>query len=539
MLKMIIADDEYNVREGLKEVVRWEELGIEVVADAADGLETFELCRRLRPDILLTDIRMPMMDGLEAALKLKEAGDSVRIIIISGAEDFGYAKTALSLNADGYILKPIKIAELQEIVRKVAASIASERSREAQTVQLRRQLHENLPVLREKFLAQLVMGMLANEEDARSKLAAYGLPLEGEGGWTAAVMQIDEYEKAIERYSDARKQLLGFSVNNVLDEIVSRGGNGLAFIMNENEHVVLFRQRDPDSRGPAELCREMSDSVRSFLKLSVSFGIGNPVRSAVELYGSYREALAAIKFKFYTGKNSVLFIGDFQVDADELEFPKLFEAETRLIQQMKLGGTAAAEDVVRFIFGTLCDDRRLPIGYVQSVCVELINMADKAIAEVDENIRDIVPGYSSIYLDIYDKREAAELRDAMLGLFGELAGYFARKHTPKNGRTIQKIKSIIERSYMENITVSRLSEQVFLSPNYISLIFKQETGESVTEYVTKVRMEAAKELLKSPDLKILDVAEMVGFENATYFSTVFKKHAGMHPQKYRALFHGD
>jgi two-component system response regulator YesN len=195
MLKMIIADDEYNVREGLKEVVQWKELGIEIVADAADGQEAFELCRQLKPDILLTDIRMPMMDGLEAALKLKELEDPVRIIIISGAQDFNYAKTALSLNADGYILKPIKIHELQDTVKKVVASISMERNREEKNQQLKQQLHENMPVLREKFLANLIQGLYKSEQDALNKLEFFGLPLEIDSLLVVAVLQIDEYEK--------------------------------------------------------------------------------------------------------------------------------------------------------------------------------------------------------------------------------------------------------------------------------------------------------------------------------------------------------
>ena len=123
MLKMIIADDEYNVREGLKDLVKWEELGIEIIGLSADGQEAYELCSELRPDILLTDIRMPLMNGLEAGLKLKELEIPLRIVFISGAQDFNYAKTALSINADGYILKPIKIPELEETFRKLVASI--------------------------------------------------------------------------------------------------------------------------------------------------------------------------------------------------------------------------------------------------------------------------------------------------------------------------------------------------------------------------------------------------------------------------------
>lgn len=536
MLKMIIADDEYNVREGLKEVVQWAELGIEIVADAADGQEAFELCRQLKPDILLTDIRMPMMDGLEAALKLKELDDPVRIIIISGAQDFNYAKTALSLNADGYILKPIKIHELQDTVRKVVSSISMERNREEKSQQLKQQLHENMPVLREKFLANLTQGMYKSDQDARNKLEFFALPLEINSLLVVAVIQIDEYEKAIERYTEEHKQLLNFSVNNILEEIANRNRAGIAFCMNENEYVIIFNQAAQNENRHLEICQEMIDCMNKFLKMSISVGVGNPIQKVYDLHYSYHEARLAIEYKFYTGKDSILQISDFQTNKNNLEYPKLYEVENKLINFMKLGNQAEVSRVVEDIFNTLCANHNLPVDYVQSICIELIHMASRTLYEFGENIHLIVTDYSVLFSEVYSKREASELRDTMLALFEKLTHYFAQKQTHKNSRTIQKIKDIISQKYMENLTVARLSEEVYLSPNYISLIFKQETGESVTEYVTKVRMEVAKELLKAPDLKIMDVSDMVGYENSTYFSTVFKKYTGMHPQKYRTLF---
>jgi two-component system response regulator YesN len=535
MLKMIIADDEYNVREGLKEVVRWEALGIEIIADAADGQEAFELCQELKPDILLTDIRMPMMDGLETALKLKELGDPVRIIIISGAQDFNYAKTALSLHADGYILKPIKINELEDTVRKVVSSISMERNREEKSQQLQQQLHENMPVLREKFLANLTQGMYKSEQDARNKIDFFGIPLEINSLFVVAVIQIDEYDKAIERYTEEHKQLLNFSVINILEEIAERNGAGIAFYMNENEYVILFNQAAQRDNRHLAICQEMIDCINTFLKISISVGVGNPVQKVYDLHSSYQEAQLAIEYKFYTGKDSILQISDFQTNKNNIEYPKLYEIETKLINFMKLGNKVEVTSMVEDIFQTLCANHNLPVDYVQSICIELIHMASRTLYEFGENIQLIIPDYSDLFSGVYEKREASELRDTMLSLFDQLTHYFAQKQTNKNSRTIQKIKDIIAQSYMENLTVARLSEEVYLSPNYISLIFKQETGESVTEYVTKVRMEAAKELLKDPDLKILDVSDMVGYENSTYFSTVFKKYTGVHPQKYRSL----
>ncbi|MBW7459238.1 helix-turn-helix domain-containing protein, partial [Paenibacillus sepulcri] len=434
-----------------------------------------------------------------------------------------------------YILKPIKIPELQETVSKVVASIAAERSREELAIRLKRQLQENMPALREKFFANLMLGMYKSEQEVLDKLNFFELPLDLSSMRCVAAFQIDEYEKAIERYNEENRQLLSFSINNIMEEIVNRHDAGIAFCMNENEFVVLF---DPVASGTSrhlDICQEMIGSINEYLKIPISAGIGEPVHSMLQLHYSYREARSAIEYKFFTGKNSILQISDFKSNRFVVEYPKLYDDQNKLINAMKLGNREEATLKVNDIFDSVCADRNCPVGYVQSVCIELINMASKSFYEMGESIEQAGADFSARFGEVYAKRDVSELRAMLLSLFGELTGYFAAKHNQKNSHMINKIKAIISQNYMENITIARLSEEVFLSPNYISLIFKQETGENITEYVMKVRMEAAKELMKSPDLKILEIAEMVGYENATYFSTVFKKYTGMHPQKYRTL----
>lgn len=535
-LKMIIADDEDNVREGLRDIVPWEEMNIEIVAVAADGQEALELCLELKPDILLTDIRMPMMDGLETALKLKELHEQVRIIIISGVQDFNYVKTALHLHADGYILKPIKIPELQDTVNKVVASITMERNRDEYEQRLKQQLQENLPTLREKFLTNLVQGMYKSEQEVRDKLVFFELPLEMTGSWRVAVFQIDHYDKAIERYNEEYKQLLSFSIFNIMEEIANRGQNSVTFAMNENEFVVIFNQGALNNEQLLDLCQNIIDSINRFLKIDISVGIGNPITNILELYHTYYEACSAIEYKFFTGKNSILQISDFKTERAGWEFPLVYEEQSKLFNFMKMGQQEEVTHKLNSIFEAVCSNRNTPVGYVQNICIELINQASKTLFELGQNLDLIIADFPSMFNEVYSKRNVTDLQRMMFEFFNTLTDFFAQKHNQKNSHMIKKIKDIIAKGYMENLTVARLSEEVYLSPNYISLIFKQETGENITEYITKIRMEAAKELLKDFDLKILEVAEMVGYENATYFSTVFKKFVGMHPQKYRSLF---
>ncbi|RAU92349.1 response regulator [Paenibacillus sp. YN15] len=534
--KMIIADDEMNVREGLREVVDWAAMGIEVIALAANGQEAYDLCIAHKPDILLTDIRMPMFDGLEVSARLKEATPLLRIIIISGIQDFHYVKTALKLEADGYLLKPIKLDELTETVSQVVASMEAERARKLQVERMEQNLKESMPVLKEKFMADLLTGIFKNREEISRKLAFFHIPLEETGAWKIALLQMDDYEQAVELYSEKYRNLLGFSVRNIMDDILKSRKNGVAVTLKEDEYAVLFSSSDTEDSKIPDICQEMIQSIAAYLKIPMSAGIGNRVNDLAELYLSCQEARSAVEYKFFTGRGSLVDIRDIGSARMALDVSSMYDGQAKVIQMMRLGDTETVRNKAGEILSALRSNRSLPAGYVQSICVELVTLASKAFLELGEEVETTGLSLPNMIQDIYRQDNAADLTELVLDFLEQMTLYMAKRHKNKNSATIKKIKDLIAAKYMENLTVARISEEIFLSPNYISLVFKKETGESVTEYLTKVRMEAAKELLLDKDLKILDISEMVGYENATYFSTVFKKHTGLHPQKYRSLY---
>ncbi|MDF2927034.1 MAG: AraC family transcriptional regulator [Paenibacillaceae bacterium] len=534
-LKMIIADDEYNVREGLKEVVAWDRLGIEVVATAEDGIELLEHCQALKPDIVLTDIRMPELDGLQVADFLRSAGYPVRIIIISGVQDFHYAKKALHLQADGYILKPVGVEELEQTVSEAAESIRSQRRKEEQELKLAQQLKENLPALRERFLAELVTGMVRNQTELADKLHFFGLMQLAEGRIVAAVLEIDNYEEAVQRFTEENKQLIMFSVTNILEEIAQRHRSCVVFSPRENHFVALFHSREDNALPHMDAIALMLDSTSTYLKMSLSAGVGNPVEAIAEVQYSYQEAQTALDYRFFTGHGTIVSIGDFGERRMQINSSRMYAEQNELIHYMKLGKEEEVSRAISSIFEQLGRESNCSISYVQSIAVEMVNQAYRSLHELGEKVENVLPGWPEIMAELYSQHHLTDLIVWLQQLFRTMTRFFLQKNNQKNSRTIRKIKEIIAQHYMENITMSRLAEEVFMSPNYISQIFRQETGTTVTEYVTKVRMEAAKELLKSPDLKILQVAEMIGYETAAYFSTVFKKYTGMYPQKYRSL----
>lgn len=540
MLRMIVADDDYLARDQMRNIVNWEDYGIEVIAEACDGEEALELCLSLQPDILLTDIRMPLMDGLDVAVRLREQGRDLYIIISSGVQDFNYARTALSAGVEDYILKPIKIEEFRETITKVVTGIQREKNKDSKLQELKQQLKENMTVVREKFLRSLISDKYTDEQAIWSKLQYFELPLIPADSMMAAVLQIDEWDGTVWKNTEEDLQLLHFSIANILDEIMNNHKAGISFHNTENEHVILFSRCYTTESKYTVVCEEIVSCINKFLSTAVSIGIGRPVGGIRQISISYKDAVAAVQYKFYTGKNSIVNITDIsRFDdipplQDKLEYSNLYELESRLIGYMKLGDSGRVEECMKTLFSHLAADKKHPVDYIQSVCVEAVFAASRALHELDEDIDKVVANRLVIMDSIYKITNIMDLEQYLLSIFMTMAAYFSKKHDQKNLRIAGKIKEIIHRRYREGITVQKIAEDIYLTPNYISLIFKQETGETITEYITRIRMEAAMELLKTTDFKVMEIAEMVGFENSYYFSTVFKKHTGIHPNKYRS-----
>ena len=530
MLKMVLADDEYIVREGLRNIIDWQQFGVEIIAEAADGQEAIDLCLEYHPDILFTDIRMPFFDGLEVATYLEEQGLELKVIIFSGIQDFGYAKSALNINAEGYILKPLEVAELVAVVTKVVNKINNEKSLAQKVQNLKEQLNENFGAAREKFLRNLILGTYKNEIEVFDKLVYFKEPLLAHAPVAVAVLQLDDYVKTIENYHEADKQLLSFSVTSVVEEVLHHHCHGACALMGDNEYVILFNQQQTPE---IDLYTVIAQSLQTYLQLSVSIGIGRTVASVQQINAAYKEALNALHFKFYTGKGSIINISDIRSDSEEAVYPDLYEAENQLVNLVKAGNVGETQAAVEKLFAGFKLEQRYTVEYVQRICAELVFTLSKAMYEIGEEIGGIASRRPAI-LDTIDHTESIfELQQQISTLLVTIAKHFAAKYTQKNSKIITEIKRLIDQAYMEDLSVNKIADTIYLSPNYLSLIFKRETGETLTDYLTKKRMEVAKDLLRKTDAKILDVANMVGFQDASYFSKVFKKYTGVHPQKYR------
>ncbi|OMF09247.1 hypothetical protein BK127_27195 [Paenibacillus sp. FSL H7-0331] len=535
MLRMVLADDDFIVRETLREVIPWEEYGITIVGEAEHGQQAFDLCSELAPDILFTDIKMPFMDGLEVAMNLKEAGSKTKIIIISGIQDFNYAKTALEINAEGYILKPIKINDIREVITKVVSNIDMERNMHHKIEQLKQQLNGNSRLMKEKFLRDLLLGVTFNGQEIRDKLDYFQLPLQADTCLMVAVMQMDNYLKQIENKKEAEKQLMSFSIQNITDEIFRNYDAGIVHCLNENEFVLIFNEKSQHDDKHIQICEEMIQSLFKYLKISVSIGTGNQVGSIDRVYASYKNAVHAVQHKFYMGLRSIIRIEDItnrhaKRELDSMDYTNLFEAENRLIGFIMLGDTNGGLQLLDTIFnGFLNSD----VESIRGFCMELISGTYRKVYEMGEDLERILPNRNLVLFNILKAEHIQEMKLLMTSIFVEAANYYTQKYNQKHMDLVNKIKAIIKRQYTQNLSLSEIADEVFMSVTYICSVFKRETGETINEYLNQVRMEEAGRLLKTTKMKIWEIAEGLGYDNHNYFSTAFKKYTGLQPQQYR------
>lgn len=538
MLRMVIADDEILVREGIRSIINWKEYDIDIVGEASEGREAYEVCKKLNPDILFTDIRMPFMDGLQLAECMKNENPDIKIIIFSGIQDFNYAKSALDVSAEGYVLKPLEISELKDVVKKVVDKIQNEKNNKKLMEKLKEQLKENILAASEKFLRDLLQGAFSSKKEIKEKLEYFNEPISVDKNIMIAAITIDDYNLIKENYLEKDRQLLNFAVTNVTDEVIHKTTNGISLCMNENQFISIFNWLEDSPYSINEIFEEIKTKLNELLSISVSIGISRIVNSITDVPLAFKDSVSALQYRFYTGKNCVINSADISDSYNELEHMDFYEIETKLINVIKVGDVLETENIVIEVFRRLKSNNNYKMEYVQCICSEILLISSRSMYEAGENFDEIICDKSEMLYTLQNIENIFVLEDYMKDTLKKLAVYFSKKHTSKNDKIVLDIKRIISEEYMTEISVNKIAQSVFLSPNYISLIFKKETGVTITDYLTNIRIEKAKELLKDADLLIQQVSEMVGYEDASYFSKVFKKNTGIHPVRYRSFICG-
>lgn len=537
MWKVAIVDDERQVLQGMKRAVPWEELEADWVGEALNGADGLHMIRSTQPDIVITDIYMPLMNGLDMIEQLRKEGFGGKIIILSGYSDFEHARQALRFSVSDYVSKPISVPTLRVILNKVIQELADEEERRIKQGEMESKLLLYEPFIEKEWVRSAVVGTLTAPYSNVEQLPQ---PYRFWSDSNHAVMGIelmrDEQER---RCSVSDWNLFRFAVSNMICELAHRAFPFVEYTELHSTRAVLIIHPEQESCAQArsameELSLRIMDSIRSYLKLTCRIGIGGTKTHWSKIPLSTEEAFRAIdrrSMRVLPDRELFVYQGESGPEQGKereqvIRFPVKFSYE--LANAMKAAQEPEAQKLVKDFIGELGDQAEVQPEYVRMLGSELWGMISYCLYEAGQVLEELLPN-DQIAKEIKGLTRPAQLQQWLLEKISVICGSRQWKGSSKHRKVVDFMTHYIHQHYAEDLTLADLADKVYISRNHLSIIFKNMTGESFNTYLTRVRIEKARELLLERDLLVYEVAERVGYKNIPYFSTLFKKMTGMNP----------
>lgn len=526
MVSLCIIDDIKSVVEGLS-ALNWMERGVRLAGTAANGEEGLKLVRRVKPDIILTDIRMPRMDGLEMLRSELELKHMCRVILISGYADFDYAKQAVKLGAFDFVVKPFTEEEITAVVDKAKEQIMLERSRLLNEETMERKLRESIPLLRQEYMALLAIHPTPWER-AAGRWEFLGMDLAPEH-LAVLMLDIDGFEAQNDLLSVHEIELIRFTLQNVVEETLRADTRCIIFRLRQGRFIAIVNAvRTAEAMQWAERCRL---NIRDNTRFTVSIGVGGIAERLEVLPESYRQAEWALMHHLYTGGDGVIGYGEIPQSGKPM--PRTLEHKDELLLALQSGNGEKAGELLREMAGALRkgEDRPSP-DYLISLYEELAASAMRTFYERIP-LPDIQP------LAARFKAMRGSSAPTLQGLQQQLeqlcrqGAELVKANALSEGQAlIYKALDFLNGRLDREVTVAETAAQVHLSPSYFSSLFKKVTGATLTQYVAAERIRKAKAML-AEGVPVQEVAASVGYEERRYFSDMFKRLTGMTPSEFR------
>lgn len=531
MYKLVIVDDEPSVVNGLRQYVDWSAYGIELAGSADDGDTGLALIAEVKPDIVLTDVMMPAMDGIAMTNEIYSRFPGTKIVFISGHDNADYLKSALRIHAVDYIFKPVNRKELQAVMEQAVRALDEEKKERQMISELQVKLTESMPFLREKFLMSLIRDRL-NPENVRDRLAFLELPIPLQGPYTVLSITLDNATRVIGGRTERDKQLLSYAALNIIQELLSRELTGAAFENRPGEFVAILTPSGKEEEALLELAEQIRDNLGKWLKISVTIGVGGQAEQLDMLPESYRRAREAADQRWYLGKNQVLTM-DSLSSVEESRYRFELEAGERVLAALKAGDGERLKAELDDVFGLLLQNKTNGYSFARNAGLEMILLGNRALLEQNAVTEEWEAAAAGAWEAVLQQETVAELQEWLSGYLLQVCGVITARRQSRPGGVIERIRRFIEDHYSRDLSVTQIAEEVYLSPTYASLLYKQETGETLFEYLTKVRIDRAKELLRNPQYKFYEISEAVGYSDPSHFSKLFKRITGLTPSAYR------
>jgi len=545
-MKALIVDDEKHVRDAVRMLVDWEKYGIGEVFEAPEGETAIRIIEAEKPEIIFTDMRMPLVNGVELLEWIHRHFPQAKTIVISGHDDFEFVRYTVKYGGMDYLLKPIDADELNEALDKAVQSWRKDHEARRQHQTRAMEINQIKPVYWDKLFSSLVQesgmyGTFSKHFEREFRLAAR--PERGR----VAILSIDTMPRAVRDKFGANLDLLFFSLANIANEVLGRDRSGYAFrYWNSPHELVVVSWRSTETL--AERIGGINEGIRLAMGCSLDAGIGTARPFPEGLKESYHEAQAALKQRNLLQRPGRVLAYD--ADGIPRFVPLPF---SRFESDFRTALLSAHDEQIRYV----TDQWMAAIRSLASITVEQLELWNheytvfktRCIGEfVPEGQPERPDGEAEGRPDASFAPQETDAPMFPLGDDGTLSLPLWREEVTRDllrlsdllvklaqreRNIVRDIAEYIERHYHEEMTLQHISDRFYLSREYISRRFKQEFHENISDYITRIRIDKAKQLLRSPQLRIAQIAEIVGYQDEKYFSKVFKKTVGLSPNEYR------
>jgi len=528
--KVFLVEDEIVAREGIRDHINWQAAGLEFCGEAPDGEIALPLIRAIKPDILITDIRMPFVDGLELCRIVRGSMPWIKIIILSGYDEFSYAQEAIKLGVTEYLLKPIGARDLLKALKKVTIQIEQEKRRKESLRELEDQVKDSQALLREKFLLELVLrGTNAIEALETSRrleidiIARYYLLIFIKavlGGGNARQFDYHAYQKT--------KSIILELVDNYPGDIIP-----LTKGLEETVLILKGKSSEQVKRDGYRLSELIKDEVEGRTQCLLTIGIGSPKERLEDISQSFFEALASTRD--VVGEIRVNGSGS---ETDKVELPKFDRSAVE--KYLKYGDRA---DFNQFFdthiqqFGQTALHSHIFMNYI---FIDAVLATANFIDDLGGDVNKIIPEIEPVERLLTRIQTIDQIYEQTRVILIGALDFRDSRASGQYAKMISRARDYINSHYTDpGISLSAVAEYVNLSPSHFSAVFSRETEETYKEYLTRVRIDKAKELLRTTALKIFEISNRIGYSDPHYFSSVFKKVTGLSPTEFRTCVQTD
>jgi two-component system, response regulator YesN len=519
--KVFLVEDEIVTREGIRDNVDWKANGFEFCGEAPDGEIALPILLALQLDVLITDIKMPFMDGLQLCRIIRERMPWVKVIILSGHDEFEYAQEAIRLGVTEYLLKPVTVQDLNNVLQKIVALLDQEKRDQENILQLHVKLEENRAVLEENLLLKLVIGAVSSA-DAFEQGQQIGLDLVARH-YLALVIRIEPCKPSHNGDAGEMKRIHQF-----ISKLVENNPDIFMLLKDAEEVVLIMKGGTPEYLEEEQnfLLEQIQHHVESSA-CKLTIGIGTPKKRIADVSQSFGEALVSIQNQVSQNQD------DPGNSADKAELLKVDKSAVE--DYLKCGSKKDFDDFFEAFIRPLVDSAFKSSIVKSYIFMDIVLTTARFVKELGGDIDQVVPGLSHIETILSKINTVDQIREQVKMIL--LSGLMFRDSSTNSQRAgmLQKAKEYIDQHYMDpDMSLNKVAAHVNHSPSHFSVLFSQGTSKTFKEYLTELRMKKARELLRTTSLRSSEISYRIGYGDPHYFSYIFRKNTGLTPTEFRS-----